>query len=161
MNKNYDTNEIIETYKELVKKFDIIKDLIVKDIISEFTTQQINSFEIIPRIKSLEDILKEIYKKECYEKPFNEIKDIVSVKIITYYERDIPKVCEIIEKEFNIIEKIERVWWTAQFLHRLNIKIIKFFQIFSISIDCFNTRFLCLSYTIPYFFVKRFPDIIH
>lgn len=84
-------------YEGLNKKLqDLIKDLLDKCDI------RIHSIEA--RIKSQDNLEREIKKPDNNYKNLNEITDISGIRIITYFEDDVDEVADIIKKEFQIDE---------------------------------------------------------
>ncbi|WP_279195879.1 GTP pyrophosphokinase [Chryseobacterium indoltheticum] len=57
--------------------------------------------QIISRIKTKESLAQKVIKKNKYEK-LEDITDILALRIITYFEDDISKIEEILNKEFKI-----------------------------------------------------------
>lgn len=80
------------------ESFRIKTELLIRDILS---ANSVNFHQITSRLKSRESLEKKIMKKEGY-KNLNEITDIVGSRIILYFEDEVDKVAEIIEKEFQI-----------------------------------------------------------
>lgn len=60
------------------------------------------------RAKSLDSFCEKIDRKN-YEKPLVNITDIAGVRIVFLYQSDKSKIEEIIEKEFKIIEKVDKI----------------------------------------------------
>lgn len=55
------------------------------------------------RVKDIDSFIEKINRKK-YTKPFEENEDFCGIRIIVYYQRDVQKIQEIIDKEFDIIE---------------------------------------------------------
>lgn len=55
------------------------------------------------RVKTSESFLEKIERK-IYDDPFDQIKDFAGVRIITYYQDDVDRVMQIIDKEFDVDE---------------------------------------------------------
>jgi putative GTP pyrophosphokinase len=60
------------------------------------------------RAKSLESFMEKIIRKG-YKDPFSEITDIAGVRVVYLYASDFPKIEEIIQSEFEIIEKVDKI----------------------------------------------------
>jgi len=94
-------NESLKWYKEnrdlyirLAKRVEnIIKDILEAEKIPFHT---VNS-----RAKELDSFEKKA-SNDKYADPTNEIKDFAGIRVITYVESDVRKICDIVEKNFNI-----------------------------------------------------------
>jgi len=60
------------------------------------------------RAKSLESFVEKIIRKE-YKDPFSEITDFAGVRVVYLYASDFPKIEEIVQSEFEIIEKVDKI----------------------------------------------------
>lgn len=81
----------------------------VKEAIENFLIKQgIEIVSVSYRIKKLEQLLQKIKRKK-YKDPFEQMNDICGVRVICYFKEDIKKIERIIKKEFEIIEKNEKV----------------------------------------------------
>ncbi len=56
------------------------------------------------RVKSLKSFIEKVERKKYYDNPFDQIKDIAGIRIVTCYQNDVEKVRELIRKEFVIDE---------------------------------------------------------
>jgi len=61
----------------------------------------IDYLSITARAKSVESFLKKIERKS-YKNPQEEITDLAGIRVITFIESDVPKVCDIIRSAFNV-----------------------------------------------------------
>ena len=65
--------------------------------------------KIAPRVKACKSFLDKARKivddNPKYNKPFQEIQDILGARIVVFYKSDIEPVSKIIEKAFNSVEK--------------------------------------------------------
>ncbi|WP_418641356.1 GTP pyrophosphokinase [Sulfurimonas sp. ST-27] len=82
------------TYKRLSSK--------VESLLSEvFEIENISYHIVTFRTKSIDSVRDKVSKGK-YSKPIEQIQDFSGIRIITYVEDEIEKICEIIEKTFNI-----------------------------------------------------------
>lgn len=83
------------TYQKFTDKLqNLIRDLLQKHNIDA---------QIESRTKSIESFVEKIQREgRDYRNPLEEITDLVGIRIIAYYKEDVDKICEIIEKEFNV-----------------------------------------------------------
>ncbi|OBR96724.1 GTP pyrophosphokinase YjbM [Clostridium ragsdalei P11] len=59
------------------------------------------------RIKDTNSFIEKIERKN-YLKPFEQIEDICGIRVICYYKSDIDKICQIINKEFKVLESQDK-----------------------------------------------------
>ena len=60
------------------------------------------------RVKKLESFCEKAIRKN-YKKPLEEINDVAGVRLVFLYLTDLPKLEALIEKEFQIVEKIDKL----------------------------------------------------
>ncbi len=71
-------------------------------LLKELVEQECISYHsIVSRVKEKNSLDKKIENKDKYEN-LNEVTDIVGCRIITYFEDDVEKIVDLIEKEFTI-----------------------------------------------------------
>jgi putative GTP pyrophosphokinase len=92
--------ELADQYEKLAKN--LVEAL--KILLSEIN---VGYLTIEYRIKSFDSFLKKIERKK-FESPFEQIEDICGIRIICYYRSDIEKICEIISKEFRVLESEDK-----------------------------------------------------
>ncbi|GAK51734.1 hypothetical protein U14_02979 [Candidatus Moduliflexus flocculans] len=56
------------------------------------------------RVKTLESFLEKIEHKKYYDAPFDRIKDLIGLRIVTYYQDEVERVRAMIEREFTLDE---------------------------------------------------------
>ncbi len=56
------------------------------------------------RIKTLDSFLEKIEHKKYYDAPFEQIKDLIGLRIVTYYQDEVERVRAMIEREFTVDE---------------------------------------------------------
>lgn len=56
------------------------------------------------RIKTLDSFLEKIEHKKYYDAPFDRIKDLVGLRIVTYYQDEVERIRALIEREFTVDE---------------------------------------------------------
>lgn len=96
---NEDLNKILIQYEEkspLYLSFSFKVEKILRKLCKNFSIHQ-----ILSRIKTKESLAQKVIKKNKYEK-LDDITDILALRIITYFEDDISKIEEILNKEFKI-----------------------------------------------------------
>lgn len=81
----------------------------IKEALESFLAEkEIETASINYRIKKLDQFIQKIRRKN-YSNPFEQMSDICGVRIVCYLQKDIKKIKELIEKEFEIVEKNEKI----------------------------------------------------
>ncbi len=91
---------ILEKYKHDQKKYDdfrIKSELLLKELMIH---KKINFHKIESRLKDEKKLEEKITRKNNKYKDICEITDIVGLRVIAYFEDEVDKIAEIIEKEF-------------------------------------------------------------
>lgn len=94
-----DLNKILTQYEEkspLYSSFSFKVEKILRKLCKNFSIHQ-----IVSRIKTKESLAQKVIKKNKYEN-LDDITDILALRIITYFEDDISKIEELLNKEFKI-----------------------------------------------------------
>lgn len=92
--------ELADQYEKLAKNLVEALKILLTEINVGYLT-------IDYRIKSFDSFLKKIERKK-FDSPFEQIEDICGIRIICYYRSDIEKICEIISKEFQVLESEDK-----------------------------------------------------
>lgn len=69
----------------------------------------VNHLSLTGRIKTLESFIEKVQRKK-YRDPFQDNEDFVGIRIVVYYPRDILTIQEIIDTEFDLQNKIDKVY---------------------------------------------------
>jgi putative GTP pyrophosphokinase len=98
----------------LKKEYDNKKFLFqkIQEEASRILSQEINikriQFILHKRIKKFESFYDKIHKKEI-KSPFEEIHDIIGLRIVCLFLSDIKKITNIIEKHFDIVKDEDKI----------------------------------------------------
>ena len=102
-----DTDQIRKRYSELIPKYQNLA-INLKQALGLFLQNAgISYLAIDHRVKDVDSLVEKIRKK-AYDDPFDQVEDICGLRIICYYTSDLEKICDIIRKEFNIIESTDK-----------------------------------------------------
>lgn len=71
------------------------------------TEEAIEISNITMRVKKLDSFILKIQRKD-YNDPLTDITDFAGVRVVCLYRDDVKKIAEIIDKEFIIIEKVDK-----------------------------------------------------
>jgi len=108
-------NEAWEKHPSYIRRFfdnfDVNKKLCheVEYILStEIAKKEIEIAQITSRAKTLESFCEKITRKS-YNNPFDEITDFSGVRVVYLYSVNKVQIEKIIEKEFEVVEKVDKV----------------------------------------------------
>lgn len=82
------------SYEQFANKINII----ITDILKE---ENVLVHEVCSRAKEIDSFIEKI-KDEKYDDPINQITDLTGIRVITYVESDLKKVCDIVGANFTI-----------------------------------------------------------
>lgn len=119
--KNKNTEELKKDFFSKENDYKILGENIKMNLESLLNTNKIDYLSVNTRVKNIDSFLEKLNRKE-YANPTEEIEDICWVRIICYYVTDLKTIDDIIEKNFNIVEKIykESELWDEKFGYRSN-----------------------------------------
>jgi len=103
-----DSSQIRNQYEQLKPQYDRLREVVIfilKEIIQK---GNIPYDEIYGRVKSLKSFQDKIDRNE-YTNPFEEITDICGVRVICLFPSDLPRIANIIENNFSIIVKDDKI----------------------------------------------------
>lgn len=101
-------NSIIESYMSNIEIFSYTKKQYVKLIENILSTEGITVHGVDGRVKDRTSLEGKLVRKNNKYNNIDEITDIVGVRIITYTEKIIDDIKEVLFKEFEIIEIIDK-----------------------------------------------------
>ena len=96
-----------QEYQKFATEYERLGKNIVEALKTFLKENSIPFLDIYYRVKSFESFSEKIDRKN-YDNPFTDIEDICGIRIISYYISDIPKISELISKEFNVIEEEDK-----------------------------------------------------
>ncbi len=123
---NVDSHDIVANYATYQKHYDSLGRNILSALEEFLDENNISYLSITHRIKAEQSIREKIERKH-YNDPSNQIEDICGVRIICYYQTDVDKILEIINKEFEVTadENKEDTLAEDQFGYRSHHAIVK------------------------------------
>lgn len=114
MTKEY-LNEAWEKHPDYVRRFydnfELNKKLCYEveyTLSTEINKEEVEIAQISSRAKTLESFCEKIARKS-YSNPFDEITDFSGVRVVYLYSIHKPQIEKIIEREFEVIEKVDKV----------------------------------------------------
>lgn len=100
--------EYIREYLNLLPKHERLCDEVKHILTTNLKNAKIEYAHIENRAKTLSSFCEKIRRKSC-KKPFSDITDFAGVRVVYLYLSDRDKIEAIIEKEFDILEKVNKV----------------------------------------------------
>ncbi|MEK7290846.1 MAG: hypothetical protein AAB013_02925 [Planctomycetota bacterium] len=104
-------DDIVQLRNEYDSKIELFKQLIktVKFCISqEIQNHKIKYHSLIYRIKPFDSFVEKIRRKDAKE-PFQEIMDVVGLRIVCLFHSNVKDIGTIVEKNFEVIEKDDKI----------------------------------------------------
>ena len=108
MKNKIDYSSIIQTFKEIRTKYDKLGLNISQALELLLKEENIPYLSINYRTKDVDSFVGKIQRKS-YKNPFEDIEDICGLRIVCYYQSDIEKIKQIIQKEFEILNNENKV----------------------------------------------------
>jgi putative GTP pyrophosphokinase len=99
---------IIKRYLELCPKYEKLSEEIAYIFTKHLRISGIEFASITFRAKTLDSFCEKIIRK-AYQRPLNDITDFAGVRVVYLYLSDRSKLEDIIEKEFLVEEKVDKV----------------------------------------------------
>lgn len=107
--KIWDKNpQVIRSFIEIRPQYEQLCSEINYILIKRMNDSGIEYSAITSRAKSLKSFAEKLPRKH-YDEPFKEVADIAGVRLVYLYKSDRPKIEEIIEAEFEVLEKVDKV----------------------------------------------------
>lgn len=97
-------DEILLEYDNKLKTLKNVSQSVLSLINTLLTSENITAHTVSTRIKDRVSLEKKIEKKDKYSE-FDEITDVVGIRIITHYSNDVDTIAALLENEFIIDEK--------------------------------------------------------
>ncbi|MEJ8758536.1 RelA/SpoT domain-containing protein [Pontibacter sp. H259] len=95
-------NDILQEFDDCKIKLQDFGDTVYQLLKSLLSHYGAKPHQLTYRIKERASLEKKLVRKNYKYKTFNELTDLVGFRIITYFEDDIDKIAELINKEFQI-----------------------------------------------------------
>lgn len=103
----YDKETLRKKHAEIRPKYENLAKNLKQALEILLDAESIEILDIQYRIKDFGSFWDKIQRKG-YKEPFKEIEDICGVRIICYYHSDLEKISALINREFNVIESIDK-----------------------------------------------------
>ncbi|MEZ8349213.1 GTP pyrophosphokinase [Vibrio splendidus] len=103
-----DSPETIRSYYENIEKYKLLCEEIHYILNKNLSLGEVEVASISSRTKSLDSFCEKIHRKH-YKDPFESITDFAGVRVVFLYEQDRELIEQVIEKSFDIVEKVDKV----------------------------------------------------
>lgn len=107
MTKKNDDARLVEIKKEFIRQSTIYSQLAheVQEILKEkLKLENLKTAHVLYRVKDIDSFLEKIHRGG-YANPFEQMNDIVGVRVVCLYTEDIRKIAELIRGCFNILKE--------------------------------------------------------
>lgn len=94
-----------ENRKRLFKSLDEEATFILEEAIKQ---AKIKTHSIISRVKNIDSFLQKILVKQS-KKPFDDIQDIVGLRVVCLFLSDIPRVGQVIRNSFDVVSEDDKI----------------------------------------------------
>ena len=96
--------DIIQQYRDVKPKLERLRvniENVLKQIIDE---KKIPLFSIESRLKEESSLANKVVRKH-FENELEKVDDLCGVRVVCYYQEDIKNICDIVEREFVVLQK--------------------------------------------------------
>ncbi len=107
MVENIDDVKLVQIGDEFIRQHEVYKQLAntVQEILKEkLKIENLKTAYVLSRVKDRGSFLEKIHRKG-YSDPFQQMNDIVGVRVVCLYTEDIEKIAKLIRGHFNILEE--------------------------------------------------------
>lgn len=104
----YDKITLFEEYQRRIKNARMIIDQVKFIIGLAVNREGIKIHYIFDRIKEFNSFVEKIERKDI-QKPFDEIHDLIGIRIICLFLEDVTKIGDLVKKEFDVFEIANKI----------------------------------------------------
>lgn len=96
--------DIIQQYRDVKPKLERLR-VNIEDVLKQILDEKkIPLFSIESRLKEESSLANKFVRKQ-FENELDKVDDLCGIRVVCYYQEDIRSICDIVEKEFDIIQK--------------------------------------------------------
>lgn len=107
MKNSKEESYLREEFRAIKPDLERLRTALIENLSELIDKANIPIFAIESRIKDEDSLIEKISRKK-YEDLLNNVSDLCGIRIICYYQADIEKICEIIDKELHIVDKEDK-----------------------------------------------------
>jgi ppGpp synthetase/RelA/SpoT-type nucleotidyltranferase len=88
-------------YSQTKSNYSSLADVVRTTLDGLLKNSSVDYLNVTSRVKSLESFAEK-FERKGYADPEKEMTDLAGIRVITYIERDVDRVCQIIQQTFNV-----------------------------------------------------------
>lgn len=94
-------------FDDKLPKYRKLSENILDAVEGFLESEKVSFLSITNRIKTFESFWEKIQRKG-YKQPSNQVEDVCGIRVIVFFPSDVKLVGDLIEREFDVIESIEK-----------------------------------------------------
>ncbi len=94
--------KIMQDYRQLLPQLEQLKVLVHDTLVSKLREQNVELNSIESRIKTEDSLAEKLERKGQKYQVFDDVTDLIGIRIITYYTDDVDKVAAIVKQLFTV-----------------------------------------------------------
>lgn len=99
---------IAEDFKKSAKRYEHLLEVVKFTLTNALTEAKIKTHSVTGRVKDVDSFTEKVDRKG-YKKPFEEMEDIVGVRVVCLFASDLAQVQTLIENAFSVIATEDKV----------------------------------------------------
>jgi putative GTP pyrophosphokinase len=103
-----DVDEIKKEFESRKRSFSALESEVRFILDGALRKANVKTHSMPSRVKDLDSFLGKVKRKEC-AKPFEDIHDVVGLRVVCLFLSDIPKVGQVIRDSFNVISEDDKI----------------------------------------------------
>jgi putative GTP pyrophosphokinase len=103
-----DVEEIKKEFKSRERNFSALEEEAKFILVDALKKKKIKTHSMPSRVKDLDSFLDKVKRKES-AKPFEDIRDIVGLRVVCLFLSDLPKVSQVIRDSFNVLSEDDKI----------------------------------------------------
>ena len=103
----FDRGSLQRQYDELSPKYEALEASLKRDLHRCLDDAGIEVLTIESRIKEFDSLCDKALRKH-YDSPLEDTEDICGIRIICHYPSNVERVCQVLEKELDIMESVDK-----------------------------------------------------
>ncbi len=102
-----DNDNLIKKYFYLFPKYNRLGENVKEVLKNKLNNEDISYVYVDTRVKKLNQFIKKIERKK-YKEPFSQTEDLCGIRIVCFFQNDVEKIGEIINKEFKVLSTVDK-----------------------------------------------------
>ncbi len=102
-----DNDNLIKKYFYLFPKYNRLGENVKEVLENKLNSEDISYVYVDARVKKLNQFIKKIERKK-YKEPFSQTEDLCGIRIVCFFQNDVEKIGEIINKEFKVLSTVDK-----------------------------------------------------